>query len=342
MTTFAREGRPQDSLTPGSWLNGLKVLSLGNSYVLEVAGRALAQFGTTVVSIDREALFEPASADIVLVDRISSTRSCAMGCGPTVSEYIQFASQNNPGVWVTASAYGLETSRGDAIASDMVLLASGGVLGHSKPAPDALPTLPAGEIALGLVGVTMAMSALHAHHAHLSSGVPVHVDLSGQAAIIAAGMCLEMGHVLAGCPGEGGSSRYGAPTGFFPCLEGSVYVVVLEQHQWQALRSSLSPLLDEFANIEDARQDPLAVNTAMATWTAARSNVECEAILQAGGVPCTAVNTVDEFYARAHQAGRPAPSQGDSLQLPAVIEESRTLSDGRARTNRASALASPA
>ena len=333
MSTHTQERRRQASLTPGSWLNGLKVLSLGNSYVLEVAARALTQFGTTAVTrIDREAPFDPAGADIVLVDRVSSTQPCAMGSGPTASEYMRFVSQNNPGVWVTASAYGLQTSQGNAIASDMVLLASGGVLGHSRPEPEALPTLPAGEIALALVGVTMAMSALHARHEHLSSGVPVHVDVSGQAAVIAAGMCLEIGHALGNCPGEGGSSRYGAPTGFFPCRDGSVYVVVLEQHQWQALRSGLSPLLDEFATIEDARKNHLAVNEAVAAWTAARTNVECETTLQAGGVPCTAVNTVDEFYSRADDAGRPAPSQGDSVQLPAVVEESRTRSDGRPRT----------
>ena len=144
MTTYTREGRVEDSLTSGSWLSGLNVLSLGNSYVLEVAARALAQFGTTVITrIDREAPFDPNGADIVLVDRVSSTQPCAMGSGSTASEYMQFVSQNNPGVWVTASAYGLQTSQGNAIASDMVLLASGGVLGHSRPEPEVLPTLPA-------------------------------------------------------------------------------------------------------------------------------------------------------------------------------------------------------
>ena len=215
-----------------NWLAGMRVISLGASPSMKVAARVLTQFGAQVLAREQLQEEDTLDVDIVLVDRIASPEGLPESAR-SAAGYLEYVGRNNRAVWVTASAFGLETSRADQLGSDAVALAAGGVLGHSI-AETRAPILPAGQIALSLVGVFMATAALHGIHGLRSSAVPVHADLSAQASVIASGMCLEMAHALVHCPDAGGTSRYGAPTGFFACRDGSVYVVVLEQHQWLA------------------------------------------------------------------------------------------------------------
>ncbi|MGW2650792.1 CoA transferase [Streptomyces sp. NPDC001393] len=311
-----------------TWLADLRILCVGSSTVLQIASGVLKDFGARVqylTSPAEEDLLEATGSDIVLVDRIESA-SPVNGLAGNTEEYVRFVERTNTAVWVTASAYGLQTSRADAVGSELTVLASGGILGHSRDA-DGVPTLPAGSIALKLVGITMAMSALHGLHKFRERTSPVHVDLSAQAAVISTGLCLEMAHALARCANEGGSSRYGAPTGFFACRDGAICIVVLEQHQWAALRTCLAPALDDIPTLEDARRRAGEVNDAVASWVATRSTVECERILQRAGVPCTAVNPVGTFLQRAQEAGRSLSLESDSPTLPAVVREGQAGDD---------------
>ena len=313
--------------TTTDWLSGLRVVSLGATPSMRVAARVLTQFGAEVVA--REQLPAPDSAldvDIVLVDRIAGPEGLPESAR-SAAAYLKYVRRNNRAVWVTASAFGLETSRADQLGSDAVALAAGGVLGHSI-AETGAPILPAGQIALNLVGVFMATAALHGIHELRSSAVPVHADLSAQASVISSGMCLEMAHALVHCPDAGGTSRYGAPTGFFACRDGSVYVVVLEQHQWLAFRSSLAPFLDDIETIEDARANSDLVNTTVAEWTSSRDRLDCERILQTAGVPCTSVNTIEEFRTRAHDAGRLDASVDELDAVPGLVRTSPGASSG--------------
>ncbi|WP_198602093.1 CoA transferase [Rhodococcus opacus] len=278
----------------------------------------LRQFGAEVRNVG-DTVDLAGAADIVLVDRIEDTSFAGV---THASEYLSLVEQLNTSVWVTASAYGVQNSRGNAVGSELTTLASGGILGHSRSGDEAIPTVPAGDIALKLTGLTMALAALHGVHIHRDRSVPVHIDLSAQAAVVSTGLCLEMAHALAQCPDSGGSSRYGAPTGFFDCREGRIYVVVLEQHQWERLRSCLHPQLDAIPTLEEARRRSDEVNDAVAAWFSTRTNIECEQALQSVGVPCTSVNSVNEFYRRAHQAGRSISDEGPGVSaIPAVVTE---------------------
>ncbi len=330
MSTTPSSGvAPANAATPAGlkWLAGTRVVALGATPSMQVAARVLAQFGADVT--ERRKLRPDGvglDADIVLVDRIAGPEGLPAPAR-SAAGYLDYVRRANDGVWVTASAYGLQTSRADLLGSDAVALAAGGVLGHSV-AGSGVPILPAGQIALSLVGVFMATAALHGVHELRASGTPVHADLSAQASVISSGMCLEMAHALARCPDAGGTSRYGAPTGFFGCRDGSVYIVVLEQHQWEAFRSSLAPLLDDIGTIEEARTNADLVNTIVAKWTSKRERLECERILQAAGVPCTSVNTMEEFRTRAHHAGRLDETVDDLDPVPGLVRASTGASSG--------------
>lgn len=324
MSTSTVESHAKESVaTHATWLSDLRILCVGSSAVLQIASGVLRDFGARVQYVTApidEAMVAAANSDVVLVDRIESAPTIN-GLAADVREYASFVEGANTSVWVTASAYGLQTNRADAFGSELTTLAAGGILGHSRDGEDGIPTLPAGSIALKLVGITMAMCALHGIHRFRERQSPVHVDLSAQAAIISTGLCLEMAHALAHCANEGGSSRYGAPTGFLECRDGQICIVVLEEHQWGSLRSCLSPRLDDIPTLEDARGRADDVNAAVVSWAATRSAVECERILQRAGVPCTAVNPVQGYLERAREIKRNLCLTSGMATLPAVVAE---------------------
>lgn len=311
-----------------SWLKGTRVLTDGTSATLDVASRVFAQLGAEVVSGNPDGTVD---ADIVLVDRICDPRGVPGSEAATVAEYLEHVAATNTAVWVTASAYGLHTARRDAVASDLTLLAAGGILGHSRIGDEWAPTVPPGDLGLKLVGYVMVVAALHAAHTRRVTGVAQHVDVSAQGSVIATGLALEMAHALSNCPDEGGSARYGAPSGFFSCLDGLIYVLVLEQHQWTAFRRTLAPALDSVETLIQARDQTDHVNTQLAAWASTRTAEECEHILQGAGVPCTQINTLDILTERAHAAGRSLDLSGsDAPPLPAQVrhvatEDSRSV-----------------
>ncbi|ODU07203.1 MAG: hypothetical protein ABS81_02570 [Pseudonocardia sp. SCN 72-86] len=304
------------------WLDGVRVARFGATESLDVAGRVLAQFGADVHDGG-----DPHDADIVLVDRIAGASALPGLPAGDAAGYVAHVQEHNRAVWVTASAFGITSPRADAVASDHSLLAAGGVLGHSRIAGDHAPTLPAGSLSLTLTGDVVALAAMHGLDAVRRNGRPVHVDVSAQAAVITTGLSLELAHALLDCPDEGGSARYGAPTGFFSCRGGAVYVVVLEQHQWRGLESCLGPLLDGITTVEAAKAAHDRVNAAMAEWAADRTPEECEHALQAAGVPCTAVNAVEDLRRRSADAGRPLLLPGPVM--PAVLVDGQDTSDDR-------------
>ena len=225
------------------------MVCVGSSLPLLVAGRVLAQFGARVVDSASSATPKTeapawAEAGIVLVDRVAGAADLPGLPAGTARDYLDFVARHNRSVWVTASAYGLSTSRADAVGSDLTVLSSAGILGHSRIGEEWAPTIPAGSIGLKVVGEVMALAALHGLHARLADGESIHVASRRRQRSSRPGLTLEMAHALLDCPDEGGSARYGAPTGFFQCRDGAVYVVVLEQHQWTGFQRTLAPALD--------------------------------------------------------------------------------------------------
>ncbi|WP_157788929.1 CoA transferase [Rhodococcus rhodochrous] len=309
------------------WLSGVHVVQVGRSVALRVAGAVLGQLGATVKQVAGLRDVD-VDADVVLVDRIERPVVLPDGWSSSADEYRDFVAANNRNVWVTASAFGATGARADMFASNLTLFAAGGILGHSRIGDDYAPTVPPGNMAFKLVGHVAAAAALHGLHARRTGQGPVHADLSAQAAIVATGLSLEMAHALSRCPDQGGSARYGAPSGFVDCRDGAVYVLVLEEHQWRAFRSVLGSALETVETLEDAREQSDFVNSRLASWASTRSAQECEEVLQAAGVPCTAVNAIDTFTARSRELGRTFDLSGpDFPVLPAEVTEALEKAD---------------
>ena len=306
-----------------TWLSDVTVSCHGTSAAARAAEATLRQFGATVWAGDEDGP-APRSADIVLVDRVESVPEVP-GL-PAAAEgsmgYLNHVAESNTSVWATISPFGIEGERGDAIGSELTVEASGGFLAHARFDEALPPTVTPGYMGLRMVGIAAAVAALHGLHTFRRTNEPVHVDVSAQAVLIATGLALEMGHVLAECPGGGGSIRYGAPTGFFKCRDGHVYVCVLEQHQWAGFRKALAPRLDSITTLEEGRDRPDEVNNAMSDWVRDRYAADAERALQDAGVPCTSVNSVSTFIERTFDSGRPSGFRpGTAPALPAVVTD---------------------
>src|SRR5437867_1590224 len=82
-----------------SWLDGTKVLTVGSSPSLDVAGNVLRQLGADVVTGD--VADGQTSPHIVLVDRIAGPAGVP-GRDASASEYVQYVAAENRAIWVTA------------------------------------------------------------------------------------------------------------------------------------------------------------------------------------------------------------------------------------------------
>ena len=310
-----------DSVATITWLEGVTVSSHGTSAALRAVESTLQQFGATLRANDGEAP-APEAADIVLVDRVESVPDLPGLPASTAKSYLEHVAEKNRSVWVTISPFGIQGDRGDAIGSELSIEASGGFLAHARFDETLPPTVTPGFLGLRMVGIAAAVAALHGLHTVRRTGEPAHVDVSAQAVLIATGLALEMGHVLAECPGGGGSIRYGAPTGFFQCRDGHVYVCVLEQHQWEGFRKALAPRLDSIATLEEGRDRHDEVNDAMSDWVRDQNAADAESALQDAGVPATSVNSVSTFIERTFDSGRPSGFRpGVAPSLPAVVTD---------------------
>lgn len=305
-----------------TWLNDVTAACFGESAALAAAEATLRQFGARVVCGDDVADEDLRVADVLLVDRTQSVPKLPGLASAAADDYVDFVSERNRSVCVTISPYGLAGDRADAVGSEFSVEASGGFLAHARFDDSLPPTVTPGSLGLRMVGVAAAVAALHGLHSFRADGEPVHVDVSAQAVLIATGLALEMGHVLADCPGGGGSIRYGAPTGFFKCKDGFVYVCVLEQHQWAGFRRALSPLLESIPTLEEGRDRPDEVNDAASRWVSDQCAADVERALQEAGVPATAVNSVSTFIERTLNSGRPSGFASSEVPtLPAVVRD---------------------
>lgn len=316
-----------DSVATITWLTDVTVRCHGTSAALRAAEATLRQFGATAWAGDDEGVALE-DTDIVLVDRVETVPVIPGLSTPdspaplAAKDYLAQVEQKNRSVWVTVSSYGVDGNRGDDCGTELTVEASGGFLAHARFDEALPPTVTPGHLGLRMVGIATAVAALHGLHTFRRTREPLHVDVSAQAVLMATGLALEMGHVLAECPGGGGSIRYGAPTGFFQCQDGHVYVCVLEQHQWEGFRNALAPRLDSIATLEEGRDRPDEVNNAMSDWVRDKLAADAEGLLQSAGVPCTSVNSVSTFINRTLDSGRPSGFRvGDALPLPAVVTD---------------------
>jgi crotonobetainyl-CoA:carnitine CoA-transferase CaiB-like acyl-CoA transferase len=248
---------------------------------------------------------DPSAFHVVVVDLVGGTGGA--GSGPDgVEEHVAFV-ERSPSAWVSISAFGLTGERAGDGATELTVAAASGMLAAVRDPSSGQPLKLAGQQSLLNTGQAAALAACHALDLAREGG-PVHLDLSAVEATLAMGPVLEVGGLLLGTGGGGGAKRYGAPADFYPCTDGHVRISAMEDHQWKGVVTAMgSPSWAErFATVEARIEAPDEVDEHVAAWTAERTKAEAEAVLQANGVPATAVYSPAEILASPQLAHREA------------------------------------
>lgn len=245
--------------------------------------------------------------DLVVVDRVLGARG-ALAALADVGAYVDFVARHNRAAWVTISAFGLTGERAGDAASELTVAAASGMFSTVRDPRTGQPLKLAGQQSLLNTGQAAALAACHAIDLAAGGG-PAHLDLSAVEATLAMGPVLEVGCLLLDTGGApGGAKRYGSPADFYPCTDGLVRISAMEDHQWQGVvRAMGSPAWAErFATVQARIDLAEEVDEHVREWTAARTKREAETVLQAHGVPATAVYSPAEILSSPQLAHREA------------------------------------
>jgi crotonobetainyl-CoA:carnitine CoA-transferase CaiB-like acyl-CoA transferase len=300
------------------FLKGVKVLVLGDGMagtwageIFSTLGAAVARLGSGPADPFREmleagwtalrsdtfvaALAEFGTLEVVICDQVSSV---PYGFTTDLGEYEARVADRNPGVWVTISAFGLSGPRAGQLASDFIVAAASGAVAHTKDGDLKQRPMP-GEQTLMAAGQAAVLAALQGLERRRLQKTNVHMDVSAAEAMIATGAGLQCSEPLLRFKVPGGIIRFGAPYGPYPCTDGIVYIAASEQHHWEAVARVIGvPELGQEIRGYQARIENMAsIEPLVHAWTTARTKLDCEVVLQAAGVPATAMNSLDDVLA---------------------------------------------
>lgn len=281
-------------------------------------GRPRGPDGTSLLStiLDRGKRLVPEAEidggyDLVVADRVA---------GVDVAEHVAVVEAHPDPAWVTISAFGLTGERAGEPATELTVAAASGMFSTVRDERTGLPLKLGGQQSLLNSGQAAALAACQALDLRAEGG-PVHLDLSAVEATLAMGPVLEVGGLLL-CTGSlGGAKRYGAPASFYECTDGRVRISAMEDHQWEGVVAAMGspswaePLASVQARIDAADE----IDEHVAAWARERSKQEAETVLQAHGVPATAVYSPAEVLDSPQLAHREAwdslPVEGGEAQV---------------------------
>lgn len=267
-------------------------------------------------------------ADIVICDRVAAgTDSDYLS---RVDGWIAGRPAGRAGTWVTVSAFGLDGPLAGLPGSDLVCAAAGGMLAALTDAGGRFHQMP-GEQALQATGLLAVLAALHGISLSRGSGVAVHQDLSAQEATVFSSVQQELAHILYRCGGAGGAARYSAPAGVFQCADGLINIIVIDNHQFARVAEVVErpDWVQLYPTLPDRVEHGETINAVVGEWLRSRPKVECERLMQANGVPATAVRTIDEVNDSEQFRARNWRSRSARIvgvpALPAIITDSPSI-----------------
>ncbi len=225
--------------------------------------------------------------------------------------------------WVTASAFGLSGPARSYLGSDLVCAAAGGLLAAVFDRSGRVFPIP-GQQALQTVGYAAVLAALHGISLSRTRGTPVHLDLSAQDAVAFCTNQQTPSHVLHECGIPPGVGRYSAPSGPFPCKDGYIQIIVVDNHQFTAFCNAMGrpDWIPIFPQVADRVAGAEMIDEVVAEWSSTWAKDELEEYLQARGVSATAVRPAGEVASsglfRARGWAPPTPEARGQL-VPALI-----------------------
>jgi crotonobetainyl-CoA:carnitine CoA-transferase CaiB-like acyl-CoA transferase len=295
---------------PHRWLQDVTVAEITDGIAGSVAGAILASLGARVRKPVRAGSAYPAEEartaldvdkEVVVATSESEWREVVETASVVIADIVtvppsgrrhlhETARAGNPGVWVWVSCFGLDGPRRDLLGSDLITLASSGVLGSGMD-NDRARHVPAGEQGLVTVGQVAALAALHGFDRFRCHGKPVEIDVPAQEAVAFVTALMELSFRLAGQAERPATGRPPAPTGVFPCRDGLIHIVAPDGHQWKGLVQLLgNPEWARAVTSEELRTGRDKINFQIARWTGGMERGDCVARLQEAGVPAAEVN----------------------------------------------------
>lgn len=314
------------------FLSGLKVLELGDGVAGAATTSLLAALGAGVTTITgaasphrrsrpqvggrsliasvldrgKSVIPDPAGTeavlagagggiDLVVVDRVGPLRG-PLASLQDVDSYLGWVGGANRRAWLTISAFGLSGDRRADPAGELTIAAASGMLASVRNPVTGHPLKLAGYQCLLNTAQAAALAACHA--IDLSrDGQITHLDLSAVEATIATGPTLEASTVLLNAGGPGGAKRYGAPASFYACRDGLIRISAMEDHQWRGVVTSMGApsWAEAFGTTQSRIEGQDEVDRRIAEWAASMGKIEAETLLQANGVPATAMYSPAEI-----------------------------------------------
>jgi crotonobetainyl-CoA:carnitine CoA-transferase CaiB-like acyl-CoA transferase len=216
-------------------------------------------------------------------------------------------------VYCSITGFGQTGPRAHQAGYDYMIQAMGGLMsvtGQADGQPGAEPMKVGVAVADLFTGLYAANGVLAALLRARASGVGGHVDIAlfdVQAAMLA--NQATNWFVSGQAPGRMGNAHPNlAPYQPFPCTDGSVVVAVGNDGQFRSLARALgAPELGEDPRFQTNAvrvEHRAAVTAALSALTAGFSQAELLAALEAAGVPCGPVNTVDQVFAEPQALAR--------------------------------------
>jgi crotonobetainyl-CoA:carnitine CoA-transferase CaiB-like acyl-CoA transferase len=288
--------------------------------ILRTLGGSVRRLAGNIAGIGIGSLEEPS---VVICDVVSD------GCDPS---YVEEVARRPRGAWVTVSAFGLDGPQGGQPGSDLICAAAGGLLSAVADPDGRLYPLP-GNQSLQVAGQAAALAALQAISLLADGSGPLHLDLSVQEAVAFSSVQQECAHLVYECGVIAGASRYSAPSGVFPCADGQVGVIVIDDHQFARFSETIDrpDFIGIFPTLSDRVQFADMINSVCAEWTSSRSKFLCEQLLQERGVAAVAVRTLAEIQETDQYRARHflLPDDGGTLRtqlLPGLVDTGRAVS----------------
>ena len=304
-----------------AYLTGLRGCVVGPGTAARVAAGVLSALGATVDQIADLKDLPETSRDIVICDRVS------IGAGDdylgVVARRLREEHALVRNCWVTASAFGLSGPARSYLGSDLVCAAAGGLLAAVFDRSGRVFPIP-GEQALQTVGYAAALAALHGISLSRTRGTPVHLDLSAQDAVAFCTNQQTPSHVLHECGIPAGVRRYSAPSGPFPCKDGYIQIIVVDNHQFTAFCNAMGrpDWIPIFPQVADRVAGAEMIDEVVAEWSSTWAKDELEEYLQARGVSATAVRPAGEVSSSGLFRARgwaPPPPEARGRLVPALI-----------------------
>ena len=242
-----------------------------------------------------------AQADILLHDHPAGAMA-ALGL-----DYERLAAGNPRLVMASLTPFGQSGPHRNYAAADLTLIHGGGwgwLCPTGSDRPDDPPIKPFGQHALIMAGMHGAMAAQAAYYGALTHGRGEHIDLSVQEVVAS---MLEQN--LTKYTYEGlVTSRLGihffGPWGFYPCKDGRLFLVIVEEDQWDRLKELMGrPEWAEwevFADVYLRGENMDVLNVYLSEWTAGWSVEELFHLCQRNRICVAPVFTFEQLCKEPH------------------------------------------